>query len=84
MSGKDVSVTVGICFDKRQLLKSMPTNITMGADARLNGLLEKFEEAGRVMRERAQNQGNERVIEGEIVKGDNVQPLFSGADKGVQ
>ena len=76
MSGKDVSVTVGICLDKRQLLRNMPTSIQGNADERLQKLLDMFEQAGQQLRNRL----NEKVIEADPIKSDaekSVQSLFS-------
>ena len=83
MSGKDTVVAMGIAFDKRQLLRNMPTSIQGNADARLQKLLNLFEEKGRQLRNRV----NKKVIEAEPIKSNaenSVQSLFSGADKGVQ
>ena len=85
MSGKDISVAGGICFDKSRLLKNRPTSIQGNADHRLNDLLEKFRQVGREL-------AGGRVIEGEVVKDgepiksnaeNSVQPLFSGTDRDV-
>ena len=83
MSGRDVATAAGICLDKRQLLRNMPTSIQGSPDARLQKLLDKFGEIGQQLR----NRMNEKVIEAEPIKSNaensNVKSLFSGADKGV-
>jgi len=51
MNGKDLMVVSAIATDKSQVLQGRPSSITVSADSRLAALLDKFETAGKALRQ---------------------------------
>jgi len=61
ISGKSLATIGAICFDKRQILNNMPTNISTSMDnAALNKLQQQFQQLSR----------QSKVIEGEVITDD--------------
>ena len=70
MRGKDLMVVSAIATDKSQVLQGLPSSITVSADARLSALLDRFETAGRTLRQLRQSESSGTIDgkTGEVIK----------------
>lgn len=63
-------VVSAIATDKSQVLQGLPSSITVSADARLSALLDRFETAGRTLRQLRQSESSGTIDgkTGEVIK----------------
>lgn len=69
MNGKDLAMVGAIQFDKRQIMRNLPTSISAKADSQLESMLKQFRDMAQA-----------KVIDGQVVKSEQTITKSSDSD----